>query len=361
MNPRVRRLLAIFISGAVLSRLFVLGQERGFGLVARATTSVTLSSIAAWLVHLALHELAHWVAARAQDFEVRSVRFGPLALDLTGPRLRLGLGNDLGGGVNALPRGAVHLRRRVRLVAAAGPLMTAAVTLSAWLLFRARNEPSLASPWGIFLVMGGFTLVTALLPGALLPRAPPSGTDLEQLLLPRAVLAHWLNASALQGVSKGRRLSEALDWRAAEPLLPEGGGEVEALEVAWAIAALEAGEVARGEARLRSMVARLDADSPEWQRTDVSNQLGCLSALGGDVVHARACLAEVRLTQSQPWYCELLAACIARAESDPAGEGAALEAWWAGVEASSAKAFAVGGNRWILERLQPSAPAGSAR
>lgn len=353
MNPRTRRVVAIVIAGAVLSRLFVLGQERGFGLVARATLSVTLVSVAAWLVHVALHELAHWAVARSQAFEVRAVRFGPVTLDFTGPKLQVKRGEDLGGGVNGLPKGTANLRRRLRLVAAAGPLTSLTVTLGAWALFRQQPGASLASPLGIFIVMGGFTLVTSLLPGALLPRRPESGTDLEQLLLPRAVYAHWVNAAALQAVAQGARVSEALDLRAAEPLLPTGGREVEALEVAWAIAAMERGEVERARARLASMVARLDEDAPEWQRTDVYNQLGCLSAFEGDVVHARACLAEVRLTQSQPWYCELLVACIARAEADATAEQRALAAWQAGVEASAAKAFALGGNHWVLERLAP--------
>ncbi len=63
MNPRVRRLIFIVTAGAVLARLYLLGRDRGFELVARATVSVTLVSLGAWLVHMVLHELAHWAAA----------------------------------------------------------------------------------------------------------------------------------------------------------------------------------------------------------------------------------------------------------------------------------------------------------
>ncbi|HEY0880958.1 MAG TPA: hypothetical protein VGD87_05480, partial [Archangium sp.] len=102
----------------------------------------------------------------------------------------------------------------------------------------------------------------------------------------------------------------------------------------------------------------LTPDSPEWQRTDTFNQLGCLSAFEGDVVHAKACLGEVKLTQSQEWYCELLVACIARAEGDAEREAAALKRWWAGADASPVRVYAVAGNRWVLERLGAGGSAG---
>ena len=351
MNPRVRRVLFIVTAAAVLTRLFVLGQDRGFPLVARATFTVTLASLAAWLMHMVLHELAHWAAAVWQNFEVRSVRFGPVLVDLTGTRLALKRGTDLGGAVSSLPRGMEQLGARLRIVALAGPLMTLCVTLGAAARFRETRAESLASPLGIFVVMGAFTLVTALLPGALLPRRPASGTDLEQVIQPRAILGHWVNAAALQGLSRGKKVSEVLDWRAVQQLLPEGDAEVEALELGWCIACLDAGQDALARRRLRSMIERLDDDAPEWLRTDVFNQLGCLSALEGDPVHAQACLAEVKLAQSTDWYCELLVACIANAQGDEAGAAAAITKWREAVAQTSGRAFAIGGNQWILERL----------
>ncbi len=349
MNRRLRRVLFIVTAGAVLSRLFVLGQERGFALVARATVVVTLASLAAWLVHLVLHELAHWAAAVSQDFEVRGVRFGPLALDFTGPRVRVYRGLDLGGGVSSLPRGAQRLGPRLRRAAMAGPLMTFVATGAGALAWRAGADASLATPLGIFVVMGAFTLVTSLLPGVMLPTRPASGTDLDQLLQPRAVLGYWLNAAALQGLSKGQRLSQSLDLRTAQALLPEPEGEVEALELGWCFACLDAGRPELARPRLRSMVERLDDASPDWLHTDVYNQLGCLSALDGDAVHAEACLAEVKLTQSTPWYCELLTACIARARGEDWRP--ALTKWKTAAEAHPARAFMIGGNEWVLERL----------
>ncbi len=350
MNPRFRRMLLVVTVGAVLSRLYVLGRDRGFELVARATLSVTLASLAAWLVHMVLHELAHWVAAAWQDFEVRKVRFGPVTFDFTGPKPVLRWGGDLGGSVNSLPRGATRLGPRLRVVAMAGPLMTLVVTLVAFGWWRARGAESLASPLGIFLVMGAFTLVTALMPGALLPRRPESGTDLEQMIQPRAVLAHWFNAAALQGITQGKRVNEVLDWRAVQRLLPESG-EVEPIELGWCLACLDAGQVEVARPRLRSMTERLDEESPEWLRTDVFNQVGCLSALEGDAVFAQACLTEVKANQSTEWYCELLVACIARAQGDSAGVQSALLRWREGVEGHVSRVFALGGNQWVLERL----------
>ncbi len=352
VNPRVRRVLFIVTAGAVLSRLYVLGRDRGFELVARATVTVTLASLAAWLVHMVLHELAHWVAARLNDFEVRSVRFGPVMFDFTGPRMKLKRGGDLGGGVNSLPRGTSRLHARLRLVALAGPLMTSAVTLGTYVYWSARGADSVATPAGIFMVMGVLTLVTALLPGALLPNRPHSGTDLDQMLQPREIFAHWVNAAALQGVSKGKRVSEVLDRREVEKLMPEGSeAEVEAIELGWVLACLDAGQVELARPRLRSMVARLDEESPEWLRADTYNQMGCLSALEGDPVYAEACLTEVKANAATPWYCELLVACIAHARGDADGVRSALTRWNAGLEGHVSRVFALGGNQWVLERL----------
>jgi hypothetical protein len=352
MNPRFRRVLFVVTAGAVLARLYVLGRERGFELVGRATVSVTVASLGAWLVHMVLHELGHWAAAVWQDFEVRSVRFGPLLFDFTGATVAVKRGGDLGGGVGSLPRGDRRLGARLRLVAMAGPLMTSVVTLGAFVTWNATGAESLASPLGIFVVMGAFTLVTALLPGALLPHRPHSGTDLEQIIQPRAILAHWVNAAALQGIAQGKKVSEAVDWRALEPLLPAGQEEeVEAIELGWCIAALEAGQVELARPRLRSMSERLDEESPEWLKADVFNQLGCLSALEGDPLFAQACLTEVKANQSAEWYCELLVACIARAKEDAAGVQTALSAWNAGLENHPSRVFALGGNQWVLERL----------
>lgn len=352
MNPRFRRVLFIVTAGAVVSRLYVLGRDRGFELVGRATVTVTLAALAAWLVHMVLHELAHWAAAVWQDFEVRSVRFGPLTFDFTGPRVALRGGGDLGGAVASLPRGAERLGARLRVVAIAGPLMTSSVTLGAWAQWRVSGGASLASPLGIFVVMGVFTLVTSLLPGALLPRRPSSGTDLEQVLQPRAIFGHWLNAAALQGITQGKKVSEVLDWRAVQGVLPPVDGEVEAIELGWCIACLDAGQVELARVRLRSMAERLDDESPEWLKTDVFNQLGCLSALEGDAVHAQACLTEVRANQAMGWYCELLVACIARAQGDAAAAETALRSWLDSVEKHPGRVFALGGNQWILERLR---------
>lgn len=347
MNPRLRRVLLVSTLGLVLWRLVLLASERGWELVLRSTVLVTGLAVASWLAHVVLHELAHLAVSRTQRFELRGLRFGPLALDFTGTNVKVRLGWDLGGGVNSLPIGLDDLGPRLRRVALAGPTMTAAVTLATFLAWRAQDV-SIASPLGIFLVTGAFALATSLTPSVLLPSAPASGTDLEQILQPRRVLAHWTNAAALQAISKGARLSEVVDWRATQHLLPDGG-EVEGFELGWSITCLDAGEARRGRARLDDMVSRLDDDSPEWLRADTFNQLGASSAFDGDVVYAQACLEQVKQTQSLDWYCELLVACIEQARGG--GWRAPLERWRRGVDAHPGKVFALAGNEWILKRL----------
>ncbi len=340
-------MLYVVTMGAVGWRLSALAQELGWELVLRSTVQVTALAIGAWLLHVVLHELAHLAASRWQKFELRGLQFGPLVLDFTGPRVKVRWRLELGGGVNALPCGVERLGPRLRIVALAGPVMTALITLATFLVWRAQDT-SLASPLGIFLVMGGFTLVTALLPGALLPSPPPSGTDLEQVLQPRDVIAHWTNAAALQAVSKGARISDVLDWRASQALLPDGG-EVEAFELGWSLSCLDAGEVQRGQARLKLMVSRLEEGDADWLLTDTFNQLGCLATFEGDVVYATACLEQVKQTQSTDWYCELLVACIERARG---GDWETpLARWHRGVDAHPGKAFALAGNEWVLRRL----------
>lgn len=347
MNPRVRRVVFLITFALVGWRLVTLGNARGWGLVLRSTLLVTGVAVASWLVHVVLHELAHLVVSRTQRFELRALKLGPLMFDFTGPRVKASLRWEFGGGVNSLPVGMHQLGPRLRRVAFAGPAMTAAVTLGSYVAWRASGE-SIASPLGIWLVTGGFALLTALTPSVLLPAPPPSGTDLEQMLQPRHVLAHWTNAAALQAIAKGARLRDVLDWRATQALLP-ADGEVEGFELGWAITCMDAGETQRGQARLRDMVSRLSDEDPEWLRTDTFNQLGCYAALEGDVVFAQACLEEVKLTQSTAWYGELLTACI---EKSRGGDWeAALARWRRGADASPGKVFALAGNEWVLSRL----------
>jgi hypothetical protein len=348
LNRRVRRVLYILTAGALASRLYVLGEQRGFGLVAGTTLRITALALGAWLVHLVLHELALLVAALSQGFRVRGVALGPAVVNVApGRRLTVSARLSLGGGVNSLPRGVAGLSRRLRLVAAAGPAVTLLVTALAWWAWSGRGE-SLASPLGVFVAMGALTFVTAMLPAVLLPSPPDSGTDLEQLVQPRPVFAHWVNAAAVQQLAEGGRLADALDHRAWQHLLPPAtsGHEVEVFELGWALAALDAGEPAAARERLRSMVERFDEHTPQWLRLDTLNQLGCLAALEGDVPLAQSCLGHVRELQHWEWYAELLEACLQRARGEDFY--AALHRWRAGVATHPVMNVALAGNRWIL-------------
>jgi len=351
VDPRVRRVLWIVTFGVLAARLYTLGAARGFGLVARASLSITALSLAAWLAHVVFHELGHLSMARAMRFQVRSLRLGPLVFELVGPRRGVHGQWSLGGGVNSLPRGVADLSRRLRLVAMAGPVVTLVVTALAWWRWSLTGE-LISNPLGIFVAMGVLTLVTALLPGALLPERPDSGTDLEQVVQPRAVLAHWVNAAAVQALLEGEtlaRLHQEIErefgW---DRLLPQASGAVEPIELGYALACLDRGERTPAMTRLRSMAERFDDETPPWLRTDSFNQLGCLAALAGDVVLARTCLERVEETQSFEWYSQLLRGCLAKA----GGETFSLETWRRGLETHPAKAVALAGNAWILRALE---------
>jgi hypothetical protein len=349
MAPRLRRLLTWTVVGAALARVSVLGVERGPQLVARQTLRVTGLALAAWGLHLVVHELAHWVAARREHFEVLAVRLGPLKLELAeGPRLQWA-GLDLGGGVSSLPRGLTGLPGRLRRVAAAGPLATATLALLSLGLYLRLGQPGLGSAAGIGVVMGGFVLVTALLPGVLLPQARESGTDLDQLLQPRRILAHWSHAAVLQGLLHGQPVSAVASPAQLAPLLPLDG--VEPLVLAWVIASCEAGDFEGARGRLDAGLEALEV-GPQWLRTDWFNQRGAVAALvEADPARARACLARVREFAALPFYGLLLEGCIACVDGRLPEARAALEQWEAAVDAHPRGQFARAGNQWIVSRL----------
>lgn len=352
MPPGVRRVVYILTAGTVLARLFVLGRERGWDVVGPVALRVTLTALAAWAVHVVVHELAHLVAARRMDFEVRAVRFGPVLIDLMGERARVALQwRDLGGGVTSLPRGLARLAPRMRVVAAAGP--TATLLLSAATLgwYAALGAPGLSSVPGIAMTMGGFVLVTALLPGALLPNAPPAGSDVDQLVFARRVRAHWTHAAVLQGVVHGKLVGDQVPWAVSKPLLPREDEDVEPIVLLHALACLEAGEVERARHVLEQWLPRLD-DAYDWLRVDLNSTAGCLFALvDGDVARAEACLGLVRAEEAFDWYGHLLAACICRAKGDEAGFREWLGKWKAAIAEHPNRAFALAGNAWVLRRL----------
>jgi hypothetical protein len=360
MPPRTRRLLLILTAGAAASRVYVLGRDEGWSVVGPAVVRVTLTALLAWLVHMALHELAHLLAARAERFVIRGVRFAFVSVDLTGPRPRLRLGRDLGGGVSSLPRGSDELGARLRRVALAGPAVSFVAAAALGLAWHLTSQPHLATPLGIFFVMGVFVFATALLPGALLPRRPASGSDLDQLLQPRWVLGHWLNAAGLEAALRGEPIGSAVDWRELGRLLPDDG-PVQVFELGFCLAALEAGAVAPARERLEHLARRLDDEVPAWFLTDLFTQRGLVAALHeGDTGLAERCLARVEAAQSLPWYAELLRAALARARGDVAAAERHRQAWEAAADTHPQRATLRVGNGWALAALHtgvtPGAP-----
>ncbi len=344
VNPRVRRLLAIVTAAGVLVWLFTLGQARGWGLVAQVGARVVGVALVAFAGHVVAHELAHFALARAMNFEVRALRFGPVVVDLVNRKLALA-GPDLGGGVVLLPRGVERLTSRLRLVAAAGPLMTASLTLLTWTQWSARE--GYGSTTGIALVMGAYVLLTSLLPGVLLPRSPASGTDLEQLIASRRVLAHWTHLAVLQGLSHGAALAQVGELSALEALLPPREAPAEPLLLVVLIRWVEVGRVALVRERLTQVELTF---APEWLVGDLALLASCFFALvDGDAVLARSWLAVAHEHQSQPWFSLLAEAALAQLEARPSD---ALARWREHLETFPFKAVALGANRWVLDRLQ---------
>ncbi len=343
VNPLLRRVIFAATVGTVLARLYVLGTERGWGLVGPVAVRVAITALAAWSVHLVAHELGHFVAARALRFEVRALRFGPLVIDLLERRVRL-VGRDLGGSVSLLPRGVDHVRRRLRLVALAGPTVTLALTLVTAAVWK--RDSGLGSTTGIALVMGGYVLVTALLPGVMLPRRPPAGTDLEQLLGSRQVVAHWTHLAVLQGLSEGRELADVAPLPVVERLLPLRGEALEPLVLVAVIRFIEVGRLADA----RAWLTHADlSTAPGWLVGDFALTAACFFALvDRDLVLAKTWALQAQEHQAQPWFSLLVEAALAAVEGRPTE---ARARWLASLEGYPFRAVALGANQWVLDRL----------
>jgi hypothetical protein len=343
VNPTLRRVIFAATVGTVLARLYVLGVERGWALVGPVAVRVALTALAAWSVHVIAHELGHFAAARGQGFEVRSLRFGPVVIDLVARRVSL-IGRDLGGSVSLLPRGVNEVRGRLRRVALAGPAVTLALTALAALAWR--REAGLGSTSGIALVMGGYVLVTALLPGVMLPRRPPAGTDLEQVLGARWVVAHWTHLAVLQGLAQGRALADVAPLPVIERLLPERRAPLEPLVLVAVLRFIEVGRVADA----RAWVTHADLSSaPGWMVGDFALTAACFFALiDGDLVLARTWALQAQEHQAQPWFSLLVEAALAAVEQRPSD---ARARWLTELKAYPFQAVALGANQWVLDRL----------
>jgi hypothetical protein len=343
VNPFLRRVIFAATVGTVLARLYVLGTERGWILVGPVALRVALTALAAWAVHVVAHELGHFAAARALRFEVRALRFGPVVLDLAARRVSL-VGRDLGGSVSLLPRGLDDVRGRLRRVALAGPAVTLVLTVLSAL--RWTRADGLGSTTGIALVMGGYVLVLSMLPGIMLPRRPPAGTDLEQALGSRRVVAHWTHLAVLQGLAQGRALADLAPLPLIERLLPERTAPLEPLVLVAVLRFIEVGRVADA----RAWLTHADlSGAPSWLVGDFALIATCFFALvDGDLVLARTWLLQAQEHQAQPWFSLLAEAAIAQVE------GVATDArqrWQAALDGYPFRAVALSANQWVLDRL----------
>lgn len=347
-----RRVLFWALLGGALARLWVLGESRSWAVVGPVALKVTGLVLAAWFFHVLIHEAGHLLASRALGFQVDELTIGPLEWSARERAFHFA-GLHLGGKIGILPIGAVDLRRRLRLVAAAGPAMTLLAVLGLGAAWLVRAEP-LASPLGVALVTGGLVLLSAATPGRFRAATAVAGNDVDQILATRPVLAHWSYLAVVQAVLAGKRPLDVTATLDFPSLLPPPGAPAEPITLVHAVHHLERGEFDAAKARLDDAAGRLEGAVP-WVHTDVFHQRGALAALvDGDLDAATRCLEVVRQRQSLPWYGDLLEACIAKAGGDEEMARLRLGRWLAEARAAApAGRLALGGNEWILERLEP--------
>lgn len=348
---RFRRGLFWALTGGALARLYVLGEARGWSIVGPVALRITGLTLGAWFLHLLLHEAGHLVASRTMGFQVDSVTIGPIEWNAR-DRSWAWAGLGIGGKIGTLPIGAKDLRRRLRVVAAAGPAMTvfALLGFGALLLF---TSATLTSPIGVATVTGGLVLLSAMTPGRFRASTAVAGNDIDQIAGGRAVLAHWTYLAIVQGVLAGKRPREVTEGVDFAPLLPPADEPPEAITLICAVHHLERSDFTSAKAVLTAATGRAP-DAPTWVHTDVFHQLGAIAALvEHEPERAVECLAAVRKMQSLPWYGDLLEACIAKAAGDEVMADRRLEHWLEEARAAMRGRLAFGGNEWILDRLRP--------
>ncbi|MCA2981091.1 MAG: hypothetical protein INH41_18460 [Myxococcaceae bacterium] len=349
---RLRRVVFWALTGGALARLYVLGEERTWRVVAPIAATVTALTVTAWLLHLAWHELGHLVVARRMRFEVDRLSLGPLEWSADERRWRWGR-PTLRGALATLPIGADDLRRRLKLVALGGPLASLLATAALALAWQHTGAP-LTSALGVGWVTGVLVLVSAATPGRFREATAIAGNDVDQVLGGRAIVAYWTALAVVQGVRAGRRAAAVLEDIALEPLLPPSEAPPEPVTVLAAVAHLERGDPAAAKALLLAARPHAHEATLAWVSTDVLHQLGALLALHeGDPDGAATCLVEVRRTQTLPWYGDLLEACVAKASGDDELAARRLDGWLEHARATPRGRLACGGNEWILDALRP--------
>ncbi|MDX2010436.1 MAG: hypothetical protein SFW67_09610 [Myxococcaceae bacterium] len=349
---RFRRVIFWALLGGALARLYVLGEAKSWRVVAPVAVSMTALTLAAWFLHLVLHELGHLLAARPARFEVDRVTLGPLEWSADTRTWRWGR-PSLRGAVAMLPIGATDLRRRLRRVALGGPVASLLATGGLGLAFAISGQP-VTHPLGVGFITGLLVLASAATPGRFREATAIAGNDVDQIVGSRGVVAHWTSLAAVQGVRAGRRAVSVLEGVEVSALLPPPGAPPEPVTLLAAIGLLERGEVASAKALLEPASQEADDAALAWVSTDVFHQLGALLALHeGDVDGAAACLVQVRRFQTLPWYADLLEACVAKASGDAEMADKRLERWLHEATGAPRGRLAFGGNEWILDRLRP--------
>jgi hypothetical protein len=349
----IRRLLFWVLLAGAFARFYALGEQASWAVVIPLAASVTIQFLAAWFLHLVVHEAGHLLASRLTNFELDEVTVGPFTYDVATRRWRWN-GLRLGGSISILPRGTQRLASRLRWVAVSGPLATFLMSAAAFFVMRTVGQGSLTHPSGIALLAGGVVLISAATPGRLKDPTAVAGNDVDQILLPRRTLAHWTYLAVAQAVLAGHRSADTIDDATLHGLLPAPNEPPEALTVVAIAVWCARGRFAEAT-QLADRALERSAEAPRWVETDLAHQRGAIAALvEHEVERAAKCLATVRKRQTLSWYGDLLEACVARASQDEVMARKRLDRWLSEAHALPKGRLALGGNEWILERLRPT-------
>jgi hypothetical protein len=261
-------------------------------------------------------------------------------------------GHLTAGSVTAWPSSTVHLRRKIRLVAATGPTATAALCGVALFMAAAGGHVQWASAAGITAAVGLVLLVSALVPGALHPSARDGGTDGDQLRFSRRIEAFWVHAALLEGLrtKPAPGLGAVVPESTLRPLLPPLEAPAEPIESSWAVTACESGTFDVVRARLDARLTQ-SPSGPDWLWGDLCLIRALVAALVDNQPEKATALRPLVLAhQGFDWFVCLLDAALAE---DQRERHRHLGHWRAGVEQSEAQPFALPAAAWALARISP--------
>jgi hypothetical protein len=319
-------------------------------------------------IHVALHELGHTVAGALVGFRFTSVRVGWLVVERVEGRLRVGWSAPAVpvflGFHQAVPTDLESFSSRQAIVAAVGPVTTAAVAFACWTA-AARLEPpttvgAVLACWTLSAGcwLGVFLAVLNLVPIRFQGGYRSDGAWIREAFWPSpAVRLLDKVIAACEACRRPREWGGSVDELLS--VMDQAKQPVSGLLLALLVA-LDTGV----DARVDEIMPRLLQGEPSLQaahRAIVRAEAGLIAAFRGDLQTARAHFTALEACPQR----HLLEACIAVGEGDLAKARSARGSWEEGVARVGPGARV--GWEWAEEKLRarldvagdPSPPAPS--